>query len=232
MKEIARDVHAKADHAREDGFFLKSLQLIDEATILYSAEKDQVGFAEIQGSRFLTLRHLAEQTGDISYMILAKHAAMSAAELADHSGNDFSIALPYFNLAKAEESLSDFPRAIEHYKKAINAQENTPHKNHARPAVLNDMKLHLAVCEYENGRKESLSDAEEAIKLLEEDRNEGDYTRDVWASGGHLKIAALLRSENREKATHYLQKAKEIIDANPDLKLRKLQWEKLAASFA
>ena len=41
----------------------------------------------------------------------------------------------------------------------------------------------------------------------------------------------VLKENDPQKAKEHLQKAKEIIDANPDLKLRKAQWEKLAENF-
>ena len=40
-----------------------------------------------------------------------------------------------------------------------------------------------------------------------------------------MRIAEILREDNTEKA-------KEIIDSNPALKLRLGQWEKLAATFS
>ncbi len=231
MQQKGRDVHGKAEHARESGNFLEALQLIDEATLLYSSEHDAVGFSELQGSRFLTLRHLFEKTSDSNFLILAKHAAMSAAELAEKSNDPQSIALPYFNLAKAHESLGELPQAIEAYKKAVSAQEQNPNPLHARPAVLNDMKIHLYLCEYKNGQTDALQGAQDSLDSLESDTTEASYTKDVWASGGHMKLAELLKATDLKSAQDHLSRAKTIIDANPDLKLRRAQWDTLSASF-
>ena len=46
-----------------------------------------------------------------------------------------------------------------------------------------------------------------------------------------MRIADMLKEDNPEKAKEHLQKAKEIIDNNPDLKLRAEQWKKLTESF-
>ena len=46
-----------------------------------------------------------------------------------------------------------------------------------------------------------------------------------------MSAAKLLKEDNPESAKEYLQKAKEIIDADPALKVRKTQWEKLAERF-
>lgn len=231
MERKAREIHSLAEHAREDGNFLDALKFTDEATVQYAQENDLLGLAEVQGSRFLTLRHLAESTNQPAYMLLAKHAAMAAAEIADMSNDPSAIALPYFNLGKAHESLVELPDAIGAYKKAIAAQEATPDSHHARPAVLNDMKVHLAVCELKNSDEGALDRAIEALKALEEDPDEGAYTRDVWVSGGHMKLAQVLSHLNMEKAKEHLAIAKKIIDSNPELVLRKAQWDALAATF-
>jgi hypothetical protein len=231
MGKTGREIHAEADHAREDGHFLKALQLIEETCLMYSEENDSVGFSELQGSRFLTLRHLYEKTQDQNFLILAKHAAMSAVELAEKSNDPTALAMPLFNLAKSQETLGELPNAVLSYRSAIQAQENTPLSYHNRRAVLNDMKIHLAACEYKNGHREALPEGEEALHDLENDSLEGAYTKDVWTSGGYMKFAEVLKTDNPQKAKEYLQKAKEIIDGNPDLTLRKAQWQKLATSF-
>jgi len=83
---------------------------------------------------------------------------------------------------------------------------------------------------YKNGEKEALGDILAAISELEA-TNEPKFNKDVWMSGGYMRLAELLKDEDLAKAQEYLQKAKEIIDANPELVLRKGQWEKLAQNF-
>jgi hypothetical protein len=71
---------------------------------------------------------------------------------------------------------------------------------------------------------------EDALHELE-NADEGKYTKDVWMSGGYMKLAEALKESDREKAVEELERAKEIIFANPELVLRKAQWEKLSESF-
>lgn len=227
-----RQIHALAEHAREDGKFLEALKYTDEATTLYLEDNDILGLAEVQGSRFLTLRHLFEATGKNEYLVLAKFAAQAAAQISEDSGIKESIALPFFNLAKAHETLNELDDAILCYEKAISAQESNADVHHARPAVLNDMKVHLYVCQVKNGKEEALADAESALKELSDDTEEGSYTKNVWVSGGHMKIAEALRNINPEKAKFHLLEAKNIIDKNPELVLRLRQWEKLSSTFS
>lgn len=235
MDSQGRKIHGLAEQARERGEFGKALELTDQAMVLYQEEEDKLGFAEIQASRFLTLRHLYEKTGDRNYLILAKHAAMSSAEIAEASGDKTALAIPYFNLAKAQEELGELLNAVDSYKKAVENITNNPPEPHnvtQRPAIVNDFKVHLSVCEYKAGDKSALERAEQALSELESHPDVEDYNQHVWVSGGHMKIADALRIDNPEKAKEYLQKAKEIIDSDDRLILREKQWEKLAQSFS
>lgn len=230
MDSRGRQLHGQAEQAREEGNFLKALQLTDEAMVAYQEAGDELGFAEIQASRFLTLRHLFEKTDSKHYLVLARHAAMASVEIAETSGNKEALAIPLFNLAKAQESLGQLDEAIESYRKAVDNIVNNPPATHNRPSVIADFKVHLTTAEYKNGDKTALERAISALSDLEK-ADEESYNKNVWLSGGHMRIAEILREDNPEEAKKHLQKAKEIIDADPRLELRKNQWEKLAASF-
>lgn len=225
-----RRIHGLAEQARERGEFLEALKLTDEAMIAYQSAGDSLGFAEIQSSRFLTLRHLYEKTNDCNYLVLAKHAAMSSVEIAENSGQKDALAIPYFNLAKAQETLGELQAAVVSYQKAVQFMQENPPISHNRPGVLADFKCHLHNCEYKAGDKSALERILSALADLEAS-DEPKYNKDVWMSGTYMRLAENLRVDNLAKAQEYFQKAKEIIDANPELTLRKEQWSKLAASF-
>lgn len=230
MKNNNLKSHAQAEQARESGDFLKALQLLDKATVEYQTEKDDLGLAEAQASRSLVFRHLYQQTQDKSFLTLAQYAAMSGVQIARESNNINSLAIPLFNLAKVEEDLEDVQTAVNLYKEAVFEMQQNPPEIHNRKAVLLDMLLHQSLAEVKIGDETAL---ERALQLIEELKNtdEEKYNIDVWVSGGYLKLAAILKEDEPEEAKRYLQKAKEIIDANPDLKLRKQQLEKLSAKF-
>ncbi|QQG43613.1 MAG: hypothetical protein HYW45_01180 [Candidatus Daviesbacteria bacterium] len=225
-----REIHGRAAKIREEGKHLEALQLQDEATLAYQKDKDILGLAEILADRSLVLRHLFDETDDKNFLIIAKHEMMASVEMAEQSGSKEALALPYFNLAKIQQDLEELDAAVSSYQKAVDSQTQNPTPEHNRPAVLLDMQIHLATCQYQAGDKLALDRALQALALLEE-ANEVKYNKDVWLSGGHMRITQILKEDDPEKAAEHLQKAKEIIDANPDLKLRKGQWEKLAASF-
>jgi hypothetical protein len=107
--ERGREIHGKAEQARENGNFLEALQLAEEATRVYLQDNDLVGASEVRGSKFLTYRHLSETTGDENWLILAKHATEESVEIAEKSGVPEALSMPYFNLAKAEEIIDANP---------------------------------------------------------------------------------------------------------------------------
>lgn len=230
MDQDGKILHAQAEQARESGDFLKALGLTDQAMIVYQKAGDRLGFAEIQASRFLTLRHLYEQTNDKNYLILAKYAATASVEIAREGGNKEALVVPLFSLAKAQETLGELEEACRTYQEAVDNMINNPPPQHNQPGVLADFKNHLYVCQYKSGDKTVLEKAEQALQDLKEAEEES-YNKNVWLSGGHMRIAEMLREDNPEKAHEHLQKAKEIIDSDERLTLRKGQWEKLALIF-
>jgi tetratricopeptide (TPR) repeat protein len=226
-----RRIHGLAEQAREEGRFVDALKHTDEAMVAYQERGDKLGFAEVLSSRFLTLRHLHEQTGDRSYLITAKHTVQASVDIAKESGDNKALAIPLFNLAKAQETLGELPDAARSYQEAVENVTNNPSEFHNLPAVAADFKVHMTTCEYKAGDKAALPRAEEALQELEGAEHPDAYAKDVWVSGGYMRMAEMLRGDDPEKAQASLQRAKQIIDANPKLGLRDKQWQKLAATF-
>lgn len=226
MESEGRIIHGLAEQAREKGQFLIALELTDRALASYQEDGDPLGISEVLSSRFLTLRHLADKTKDRNFLILAAKTVEAAVEIAENSGVKEALALPYFNLAKALEALGKFEGAVEAYRKAIEAMEQYPPERHNRPGVTADMRTHLAVCEYRAGDKSALQRAEAALAELA-GSDEEHYNKDVWMSGGLMKLAEAVAGEDRERAGGYLDRAREIIEANPELTIRKKQLQEL-----
>lgn len=228
--EKGREVHSRAAHAREAGKHLEALQLQDEAMLAYQKDGDLIGLAEILADRSLVFRHLSEETDDKNFLIIAKSEMLASVEMAEQSSHKEALALPYFNLGKVQQDLGETEAAVSSYQKAVDHQTQNPAPEHNRPAVLADMQIHLATCQYQAGDKSALQKSFQALTRLGA-TDEVKYNKDVWLSGGHMRIAQILKKDDPAKAQEHLQKAQEIIEVNPDLKLRKAQWEKLAASF-
>lgn len=230
MKNYAHSLSLKAEEAREKGNFSEALKYCDEALLAYQEENNAVGFAEILSSRFLTLRHLYEQTEDEQYMILAKHTVMASAEIARKSDNEKALAIPLFNLGKAHETLGEYQQAINNYREAIANLIQNPPPGQDRVGIMHEMIIHLSFAEYQTGDKSALERLKKAIERLAA-TDEPIYNKDVWMSGGYMDIAEMLQKDNPDKAKLALDRAKEIIDANPDLILRKRQLTKLATKL-
>lgn len=230
MESEGRRLHGLAAQAREDGNHLKSLQLADEAMLAYQKDGDKLGLSEVIADRSIVLRHLADERGDDNFRRLAKAEMVSSVEIARQSGQKDALALPLFNLAKTQEELGELQEAVSTYKEAVENMKSDPPKNHNRPAILSDMLIHLSTCEYRAGDKTALERATQSLTDLEAS-DEGKYNKDVWVSGTHMRIARCLKADDPEKAKEHLQKAKEIIDANPELKLRATQLSRISKEF-
>ena len=207
-----RKIHGDASNAREQGDFLKALQLIDEVTIIYSEDKDYLGLSEIQGMRSLTLRHLHRKSGDINYLILAKYSSMAAVDIAEKA--EVSKAIPLFDLAKVQEEIGQLGEASETYEDAVEAFGTNPPESHNRPGVLADMKVHMYTCMYKAGDKSALPKAMYALIELHgsDEKTVSKYNYDVWLSGGNMRLAEILKDTDLELAKKHLEEAKKIID--------------------
>lgn len=229
--DSAKILHKKEEQTREKGDSLEALNIADKATAAYLQEGNIEGASAVQSAKFLTFRHLFDKTGDENYLILAKYAAEAAAEMAKKSNNPKALIVPLFNLAKSYQDLEEFQKAVDTYKQAIASLTANPSNNSNASAVMQDMIVHLSVCEYKNGDKSALERAELALSKLTETTGATDYEKEVWVSGGYLKIADMLRTDDLEQAKIALEKAAEIIESNPELVLRKIQLKNLATKF-
>jgi len=100
------------------------------ARVLFAEEGNWAKFAETLAGDFLTYRHLFEKTGRKEYLVLAKFAAQASGELAEMSGDKTALAIPLFNLAKAQETLGLLNEATITYKKAVGAITSFPPASH------------------------------------------------------------------------------------------------------
>lgn len=231
MSSSGRELHALAAQAREDEHYTESLTYNDDALFAYDSDNDSLGFSEGIACRSITLRVYANLHDSTRILILAKYEMLAAVELAKQSGNVESLALPLYNLAQIQEDLGELKDSISTYHEAIVNMEKNPPENHNRSSVIANMKLHQATCEYRAGDTTALDRAETALQELENAEEPNTYTKEVWVSGGYMRIAHAIKEDNKEKAMSYLEKAKKIIDANPKLVLRKQQWEKLSSQI-
>lgn len=219
----AKTIHAQAEEARENGDFEKALELADKAEKAYQSEGNQTGVAEIYASRSITYRLKGE-------LEKARETATKSVEIATASGKKEALAIPLFNLAKVQEAFSEVSDAVNSYKQAYYNITQNPPSEYNRPSIIADIQLHLAVAQYKTGDKSALVRVQGALADLEA-AEEDKYNKDVWLSGAHMHIAEMLKDNNIESAREHLERAEEIINLNPDLKIRSQQLKKLKANF-
>ena len=233
VSERGREIHRQAEVAREkEQDFLKSLQLLDEALLAYQADGDLRGLTEALQSKGSAYKHLYQQTGDSTFLTLAKHEALAGIEIAEKLGDSSALTMVYRGLGKVLEQLEDWEGAADNFSKALEAFEKAPPAENNRPSVASDMKAHLGYDLYMSGKKQQgLETITEAIGELEADKKEDKYNIDVWLSGAHMRAAHMLYRDNPDTARNHLQKAEKIIQSNEELTLRSEQLKKLKASF-
>lgn len=222
-----RRLHALAEEARENGNFLKALEYTDQATIAYHTDGDLLGLAEVQSSRQSTLKHLYRHTEDEIYLVLEKHAALAAVEIAEKSGVKEALGIPYHNLGKYYFEVKDYANAAEAFKKAVANLTEFPSERHSRPSVISDIQGHQFTAEYHTGDKSALERAEKALEELKNAEETSTYAKTAWLSGAHLRIAEMVLEDNPDLAREHLTKAKEIIEKDERQILRREQLEKL-----
>lgn len=228
----ARDLHKQALNAREhEQDFEKALHLDDSALLEAQKAGDLAHVAEVIADRAITLKLLFQQTKERAYLVVAAKELEAAVTIASSSDDPLASYQPNFKLGEIYEELSEFEEAIDAYQKAIDTYTLHTRSEFVRHAHLGDMKSHLASAQYRSGNKEALSLAEEALKQVQDADEEDKYAKDVWLSGCFLRLARMLQDDDRVQAQEYLYKAKEIIDANDQLVLRKKQWEELSQSI-
>lgn len=224
--ERGRRIHGQAEEAREKGDFVEALRFTDEAMAAYIEDGDVLGFAEVLQSRVLTARHLADKTGSELWLRYAVHAATAGVEAAERSGDNSAVVLPCHTVGKVYESLGEYAEALKWHERAVESKDDLPER-HNRDGFKAEMMAHLSFCQMMTGDEGGYERLLEAINLLEAS-DELKYNKDVWLSGMHMSAAeALVKLGRKEEAESHMSKAEEIIKANPELVLRKEQWERL-----
>lgn len=227
-----RRLHALAEDARESGRFLEALEYTDQASLAYQKDNDLLGLSEALSSRQGAFKHLYRQTGDKVFLILEKHAAVAAVEIAEMSGINEALGIPYHNLGKYYFEVIEYKKATEYFKKAVENLVAYPSKRHSRPSVIADIKGHQYAAEHYAGDKTALNRALEALRDLKNAKENSSYNKNVWLTGAHIRIAEMALKNNPQLARQHARKAEKIINEDERLLLRKNQLKKLKEFLA
>lgn len=221
---VPSTLHQQASAQREQGQTSEALQTYAAAMTEYTAAQNLEGVVRVLLEQDLCWKHFYQT--DMENTLYLQHRTM-ACSLADAIREQqplpFALqSLIAFHMAQLSEDAGDLESAQSEYLQALlHAKVNEPQRA--------NILLHLAPVEWaleEHGR--SRQTWQQGMELLE--RTNGDlelYTHQVWLSGAHLRWAEAVAEDDLNEAKKHLQLAHEIIDSNPNLVLRRQQWERL-----
>lgn len=218
MNNDARGLLIQAEQARERGDFKKSLELLQDAIVAIVEERKEEKLIDATSSQALVYRHLFDKTKSLNYLVLAKHSAMTAVELARKNGDTTLLSIAVYNLGKVQESLDNPDEALSNYKEAVSLDVY-------RPAMMAEMKTRLAVLEFRKGDTTAMERFESALKELVGAEDTDSYAKCVWLSGAYMHMAEALLETDKDKANELLGEAGKVIASDMRLKLRKQQLE-------
>lgn len=212
--------------AREKDKHLDALQYLDHAIIAYQKEGDYRSLIDALKDRTLTWKHYFLLTKDSVFAVLAQKDAESMLAVAKDKGLKDKLSTSYFRLGEVAMLFEDYPTAIDHYKKSL--------KYYTGPlSERGDFRYHLgeALCR-NNQKKEGKKTILHGLKEIQEGAHELDpFLIHVWESGVHMRLADLLRKDEPKKARNHLEKAREIIESDKKLVIRRRQIQELAEIF-
>lgn len=220
------EFHELAEKAREKDKHLEALKFIEEAIFNYQKEKNYSSLVKAIQSRFLIYRHLFFLTKDHIYAFLAQKDSETSFLIAKKHNLSKIIGSCHFNLGKAAMLLKNSEEAIKQYKIAIE-------KYYGTNTERGDYYYHLGEAFFENGQREKGKETIlKGLKEIEDNADEVDpFLVHVWSSGCHMYLARLLKEDHYQEAKKHFNKAKEIIDSDEKLIIRKRQIEKLVKNF-
>jgi tetratricopeptide (TPR) repeat protein len=222
MVSIAVKLHQKAEKLREQDKHLQALKISDKAFIAYQKEKNYLGLCSLLQSRVLIYKHLFLITQDLCFVVLAQKEAESSLLICQENKLDILYTC-YFRLGEIFMLFKDYKNAILNYQKALALY---PKINSEK----GDYQYHLGEALYKNGDKKSgLKSILEGLKIIRENSLKTDsFLIHVWESGCLLKLTELLYKDNLSESQKYFQQAKEIINSDKKLIIRKRQLKELS----
>ena len=228
---LARKIHAEAWQANEDGNFQLALEVGQKALTEYLKTQDIFGAADMCSQISLFYRTwVSVEPTKTELKIMALGYAQMAVDLNRTLGEPKDLSRSLYTLSKCYSDLNRYPEAKDSIDQAINLAQKNPAENYSHPAIILDMKAHRGCLEYLAGDQSAIDRVDQfAQELLVADYPK--YELLVWASGAYLNLALRIFEKTKDKdlVRVYLQKAKEIIDQDPKLSIRKKQLDTLSS---
>jgi len=227
---LARKIHAQAWQENENGNFETALEIGQKALNAYLKTQDIFGIADMCCQMSLFYRTwVSVEPAKTELKIMALGYAQTAVDLNLTLGENENLGRSYYTLSKCYSDLGRYQLSQESVVKAISLAEADPTSKYSHPAIILDMKTHLGCLEYLAGDESAIGRVDQFAKDILAQSDYPQYELAVWASGAYLNLALRIfeKTKDKTKAQFYLNQAKEIIDQNPKLSVRKKQFENL-----
>jgi tetratricopeptide (TPR) repeat protein len=214
----AHSIHVEAEVERENDHLLEALKLLEEAIVGYQEEKDYEGIAQALQSRELTYKHLFLVSKDKVFALLARKDAETSLEITQKHNLTSRIGSCYFRLGDVEILFENYEQAAKNYQNALDNYSGTNSEK-------GDYKYHLGTALGKLGKTEEAEKMMlEGLSEIQQNRGEVDsFLTHVWESGCLMRLAELLAEKDLKRAKEYLQQAREVIENDPKLVIRKRQ---------
>lgn len=211
----------------ENKQFNQALQLSDQALMAFAQVNDLKGYAETYSLKSLIFRHLASYSEFPGYLDSALSCALLGAEIAKKYNLPQNWVM-LFNAGKALAHAGKTTEAISYYDQTLTAVTQDPT---IRKAIIADIKIHKDGLLLQQGETNAEIRIIDNIKVIHNSTDISTYERDVWTTGAYFHLVNALKGSSPEKAKEYLAQAKQIIEDNPELVIRKDQFQNINANL-
>jgi len=214
------ELQREADRIREEGKSLTAIDLYNRAIVNYQESKDYERIIGALTGRLLSWKHLFYKTEDKLYAIFVKKEAEAMLKVVKTYNLTDRLYLIHFLNGTALILLKEYDTAEKEFAQAIQLY---PTEN----AEKGDWTAHLGEAMYRNGKKEEgKKTILRGVEMIKERASQIDsFVFNVWVSGAYLRLAKLLKTDNKEESQFFLKQAKEIIDGDGRLVIRKQQLD-------
>lgn len=219
-------IHHQAEDLREQEKFFAALETYQQAINEYLQMEN---FQQVSSALFgmgLTYKHLYLKEDQTLYLVLAMGVINTGLSLAKELEAESSLTTGYHLKAEILQEQSNTEEAIKFFSKTLElyTQED---------ALKGRYLYHLGEAQYQAGLKEEgKQNLVKGLKMIQNHQEKfNQYTLDVWETGALLSLAEQLWENKPAEAEDYLEQAGKIIDKNPNLVIRKREYQKLKQQF-
>jgi tetratricopeptide (TPR) repeat protein len=212
---------------REQGDSVAALDNFNKALLLAQKDKNYERLVQCFVDRAIAFRHMFEETGDMTFAILARKDAETVLELVKAWGISERLHTAYYMLGQAALLFKDYAIAENYFFKSLRYFKGNP-------AEKASWRYHWAKALYEIGeKKKALLAFSQAITDIKKYAKDVDkFLFNVYLSGAYINFACVLIKDNKEEAKKYFNLAGEIIKSDKRLVVRKKQFKELEKKFA